>query len=147
MHEVDVEVDAQQVPDQHAHPEAHKSNGAKFGVVDQDGAGKAVEGEPCPEDVGEELDEAGDLLVGADDGEEGGDCSESIDADQHEQGEVDLPVSHLIQKRWFWGKVVKVLEEDRLIKDAVWGFDKNMVEDTAIVIKTMLAIIWRVPRT
>ena len=101
LHEVDVEVDAQQVPDQHAHPQAHKSDGAKFRVVDQDGAGKAVEGEPCPEDVGEELDEAGDLLVGADDGEEGGDCSKSIDADQHEQGEMDLPVSHLIQKRWF----------------------------------------------
>ena len=44
-------------------------------------------------------------------------------------------------------EVVKVLEEDRLVKDAVRDFDKYMVEDTAIVIKTMLAMIWRVPRT
>ena len=44
-------------------------------------------------------------------------------------------------------EVVKVLEEDRLIKDAVRDFDKHAMEDTAIVIKTMLAMIWRVPRT
>ena len=44
-------------------------------------------------------------------------------------------------------EVVKVLEEDRLIKGAVRDFDKYMVEDTAIMIKTLLAMIWRVPRT
>ena len=44
-------------------------------------------------------------------------------------------------------EVVKVLEEDRLIKDAVRDFDRYVMEDTAIVIKTTLAMIWRVPRT
>ena len=96
-----VEVEANRVPGQHRQGEAHQLQSAHVRVLDQKKEGNAVKDESSPEDVGEEVDEAGNLLEGANAAENGRQASQAVDAKDPSRSQLDVRSNvcsrHLLQ--------------------------------------------------